>query len=258
MASVGAPLAAFGAREPADFSFVVVNDIHYRDQRCGVWLGQVAEAIRGLRPRPAFVALAGDLAESGTREQLGAVREIFRALPVPVRVMIGNHDYTDDQRREPYLELFGPNLNYRFREGGCEFLALDTTQGREVFRTRVPRETVGWLDQTLPGVSRNRPLIVLTHFPLGRNWLRPLNAGAVMERLRPFAFQASFSGHWHGLTESTERRAHLSTGRCCSWWRANHDGSPLKGFALCSVRDGAVRHSFVAVKPEGSELVGEG
>jgi len=248
---------ASGAGEKPDFQFVVANDLHYRDERCGAWLGKVTAAIRALHPQPAFVVLAGDLAESGTREQLGAVREIFHPLPMPVRTVIGNHDYTDDQRREPFLDLFGQTLNYRFREGGCEFLALDTTQGREVFRTRIANETLSWLDAALPGVSRSRPLIVLTHFPLGRNWLRPVNSASLINRLRPFAFQASFSGHWHGWTEPVERGVHLSTGRCCSWWRANHDGSPLKGFALCRVRDGMVRHEFIKVG-EGDEESGCG
>lgn len=240
-------LEAPASDKPADFSFVVVTDIHYRDQRCGAWLERVTTAIRALRPQPAFVMLGGDLADEGTAEQLGAVRESFRTLPMPVRTLIGNHDYTEDQRRDAYLQLFGPRLNDHFQFGGCEFLALDSTQGREVFRTKIPPETIAWLDSTLPRISRRRPLIVLTHFPLGRNWLRPLNYRAVLDRLKPYPLQASFSGHWHGWTDPVERGVHLSTGRCCSWWRENHDGSPLKGFALGRVRSGLVAHEFVPV-----------
>ena len=146
-----------------------------------------------------------------------------------------------------WLSTVDPRLNYRFELAGCQFLALDTTQGRSVYRTRIPAETLTWLDDRLPTLSRDRPLIVLTHFPLGRNWLRPVNAHEVLDRLRPFPLQATFSGHWHGLTERHENSVHLSTGRCCSWWRTNHDGSPLKGYALCHVRSGAVTHEFVSV-----------
>jgi predicted MPP superfamily phosphohydrolase len=239
--------SAMAAPAPADFSFAVLNDLHYRDARCGDWFQRVTASLLGQRPRPAFIVLAGDLSDLGTGEQLGAVHEIFRALPMPVHRIIGNHDYTLEGSREPYERTIGASLNFRFTHAGCEFLALDTTQKRSVYRTHIPAETFTWLDRQLPTVSRDRPLIVLTHFPLGRNWLRPLNAHTLVERLRPYPLQAVFSGHWHGLTDRLEHSIHLSTSRCCSWWRTNHDGSPEKGYALCEMRDGQVSHRFVPV-----------
>ncbi len=233
----------------ADFTFIVANDLHYRDARCGEWLEQVVASIRALRPRPAFVVLNGDLSEDGTREQLGAVREIFRALPMPVLTTIGNHDYTAAETREPYQELFGRRLNYRFEYGDWQFLALDTTDGHRVYRAWVPGETLGWLDAHLPFVSRDRPLVVLTHFPLGRNWLRPLNARDVSARLKGFNLQAAISGHWHGWTERRVNGVRFATGRCCSWWRTNHDGSKCKGYFLCRVTSAGLRYDFTPVGP---------
>lgn len=244
-ATASAPATA--TEKPSDLTFVVVNDIHYRDQRCGAWLGKVTASLLALHPRPAFIMLAGDLSDLGAPEQLGPVQEIFRALPIPIRTVIGNHDYTAAGSRAAYEKTFGPTLNYRFDAGECQFLALDTTQGRAVYRTRIPAETLTWLDGELPRLSLKRPLVVLTHFPLGWNWLRPLNAHEVIDRLQPYGLQAVFSGHWHGATEHVEGSAHLSTGRCCSWWRNNHDGSKEKGYALCHLRSGVVSHEFVAV-----------
>jgi hypothetical protein len=232
----------------ADFSFAVLTDLHYRDARCGEWLERVATQLRSSRPRPAFVVLAGDLTDEGTAEQLGAVREIFRDLPMPVRTILGNHDCTPEGNRAAYEQLFGSSLSYRFTQGDYQFLAVDSTQGRGVYRTKIPTETLTWLDRQLPSISREKPLVVLTHFPLGRNWLRPLNASAVLQRLRPFNFQAAFSGHWHGLTERVEHGVPLSTGRCCSWWCTNHDGSDLRGYTLCHASHAGVRHEFVSVR----------
>lgn len=239
--------AQASAASGTDFTFAVLNDLHYRDARCGEWFQKVAASLLAQKPRPAFVVLAGDLSDVGTAEQLGPVNEIFRALPLPVHRVIGNHDYTLEGSREAYEQIVGGRLNYRFAWGGCQFLALDTTQKRSVYRTRIPAETLAWLDQELPTISKENPVIVLTHFPLGRNWLRPLNAHVVLERLRPYPLQAAFCGHWHGLTDREEHTVHLSTGRCCSWWRTNHDGSPEKGYTLAAIRDGRVSHRFVAV-----------
>lgn len=237
-------------RQP-DFTFVVANDLHYRDRRCGEWLGQVVESIRALRPRPAFVVLNGDLSEDGTLEQLGAVREIFRTLPMRVFTTIGNHDYTEAEAREPYEKVFGKVRNYRFDHGDWQFLALDTTNGRAVYRTWIQGATLGWLHANLRAVSRERPLVVLTHFPLGRNWLRPLNARQVSEPLKGYNLQAALSGHWHGWTERREHGARLSTGRCCSWWRKNHDGSDRKGYFLCRAGEKGIDYEFIAVDPSG-------
>jgi len=229
------------------FSFVVANDLHYRDARCGEWLTRVAAHIEALRPSPAFVVLAGDLSEDGTRPQLGAVHEIFRALSMPVRSIIGNHDYTTDGRRDEYERLHGRKLNFQFAHGGWRFLALDTTQGRSVYRSRISGATLQWLDETVPQINTREPLVVLTHFPLGRNWLRPMNARAVLHRLAAHDLRGVFSGHWHGQTVRRLRGVPLVTGRCCSRWRGNHDGSALKGYRLCQVSSGRLRSSFVAV-----------
>src|SRR4051794_18567450 len=93
-AALGAPLLAAKASS-SDFSFVVVSDLHYRDERCGEYLKRVAAHIEALRPRPAFVMLAGDLSDDGKAEEIRAVRQIFFALPMPVRVIIGNHDHLE-------------------------------------------------------------------------------------------------------------------------------------------------------------------
>ncbi|MDB6152122.1 MAG: PQQ-binding-like beta-propeller repeat protein [Chthoniobacteraceae bacterium] len=236
-----------------DFSFVVLSDLHYRDARCGLWLERVVAHVRALRPAPSFCVLDGDLADSGTQEQLGAVREIFRPLPMPLHPVIGNHDCTENGDRSAFEALFGKQTNYRFEQSGCQFLVLDSIEGRRVYRTRISQQTLGWVDQTLPQLSPQKPLIVLTHFPLGRNWLRPLNANALLGRLRTRNIQAVLSGHWHGLTERTDGAASLSTGRCCSWWRTNHDGSNEKGYVICTVRDRQVVHRFQPVANSSEE-----
>jgi hypothetical protein len=40
----------------------------------------------------------------------------------------------------------------------------------------------------------------------------------------------------------------LTTNRCCSNSRNNHDGSPEKGYFLCHAKGGKVSHRFVEVK----------
>jgi calcineurin-like phosphoesterase family protein len=235
------PLAA------SDFSFVVANDLHYRDSRCATWFADVVANIGSLQPRPSFVVLAGDLSEDGQAEQLTAIRDIFSALPMPVRSVIGNHDYNAEGERHVFTGMFGEELNQHFSFRGWQFLLLDTTEGRRVYRTHIPAATLDWLDRTVSHLQPRMPLAVITHFPLGRNWLRPTNARAVLDRLRPYDLQATLSGHWHGWTERVEQGVPLTTGRCCSWWRTNHDGSPAKGYFLCHASSRGMTHEFIRV-----------
>ena len=233
----------------AGLRFAVASDLHYRDSRCGEWLERVAAHIGRLRPAPAFIVLDGDLSEDGTSEQLGAVREIFRPLPMPVRAVIGNHDHSRDGRNEAFRETFPGPLNRRFECGGCTFLSFDSTAGCAVYRTRIREATLAWLRSTVRSIESSKPLVVFTHFPLGRNWLRPMNAGHVMKLLQRHNVRAAFSGHWHGLTQRRLGAAPLVTGRCCSWWRNNHDGSALKGYLLCELTAaGVVEYDFISVQ----------
>ena len=74
---------------------------------------------------------------------------------------------------------------------------------------------------------------------------RPLNADALLERFKPFNLQAVFSGHFHGFTERQVGDAILTTNRCCSAWRANHDFSKEKGWFSCLARNGRITREFV-------------
>ena len=241
--------SGLAAREPSpDFSFVVANDLHYRDKRCAEWFQAVTASIRALRPRPAFVLLNGDLSEEGTPAQLGAMRELFWSLPMPVHATMGNHDYSHDERRANFERELRGARNFRFRQNGeWEFLCLDTTYGHRLYRSWITGETLAWVDANVPRIARDKPLVVFSHFPLGRNWLRPLNTNQLVERLRGHNVRHVFCGHWHGWTERRQRAVPVTTGRCCSWWRTNHDRSDERGYFLSRVTGDTLLHEFVAV-----------
>lgn len=227
------------------FSFVVVNDLHYRDERCSQWFQKVVESIKKLSPSPAFVMLAGDLSDSGTAAQLQPVRDLFKPLTIPVHTVVGNHDWEESSGFAAYKKFYPGPLNYRYSYGGWEFLALDTTERRKASQTSIPKETLAWVDMALPSIPKEQPIVILTHFPLGHNWVRPMNAAALLDKFSGWNLRATMGGHWHGITEDDIGSIHLSTNRCCSWWHENHDGSPEKGYALAEVAEGKVTHRFI-------------
>src|SRR5687768_11792224 len=66
------------------WSFIAVNDLHYRDPACGGWFEKVVVAMKASAPNAEFCLLGGDQANDGRLQQLGPVREIFSALGVPL------------------------------------------------------------------------------------------------------------------------------------------------------------------------------
>lgn len=243
-------LRAAGAGQPEDFTFVAVNDLHFQSERCGPWFERVVRQMKEGASRPAFCLIGGDYSEHGTQAEMGAARDAFKELGVPVYGVIGNHDYGPDESRANYDALFPGAINYTFEAGGWQWLGLDTTEGHKARGTSIQPHTLSWLDENLPKLDKKRPTVVFTHFPIGPlTPSRPANADALLERLIGHNLQAVYSGHFHGFTERILGDVALTTDRCCAISRANHDGTPEKGYFLCETKAGRIQRTFVEVKP---------
>jgi len=77
---------------------------------------------------------------------------------------------------------------------------------------------------------------------------RATNADAVLERFKDHNLQAVFNGHFHASTERKVGDITLTTNRCCSFSRSNHDGSREKDYFLCQAKDGKITRQFVEFK----------
>lgn len=239
---------AEGAGTSEAFSFLAVNDLHFQSERCGPWFERVVRQMKASEPKPAFCLMSGDWSEHGTAAELGAARDAFRELGIPVHGVIGNHDYSAGSSRAEYDALFPGAINYAFEAGGWQWLGLDTSEGQKASGTTVQAHTLAWLDEQLPKLDRKRPTVIFTHFPLGPlTPYRPLNADALLERLIGYNLQAVFSGHFHGFTQRVLGDVTLTTDRCCAISRANHDRTPEKGYFFCTTKAGRITRTFVEV-----------
>jgi 3',5'-cyclic AMP phosphodiesterase CpdA len=240
---------AAGGSDTGSFSFLVVNDLHSLDKKCEPWFEKVVRQMTTHEEKPELLLIAGDLAEDGKLEQIAAVKEIFSGLKLPIYVVPGNHDYTPKQERKAYDDLFPDRLNYAFDHGGWQFVALDTTEGTKYQNTTIGDATLKWLDDNLPKMDKKKPLVVVTHFPLGEGVrMRPKNADELLKRLTDYNLRAVYSGHYHAFTEKTSGDAVLTTNKCCAFSKGNHDGTREKGYFLVAAKDGKLERRFVEVK----------
>jgi 3',5'-cyclic AMP phosphodiesterase CpdA len=241
-----------GADAPAtdDFSFIAVNDLHAFEPACRPWFDQVVHQMKASAPAAEFCLLGGDLADGGTAPQLTLIKDSFSALGLPCHAVVGNHDYRSATDRSAYERIFPGQINYSFTHRGWQIIALDSSEGTKAKETRISPVTLDWLDQNIPKLDAKRPTILFTHFPLGDFVVaRPLNADDLLRRFYGINLQAVFCGHFHALTERPFRNAIITTDRCCSRVRFNHDGSPQKGWFVCQAANGEIKRQFVEFHP---------
>jgi Icc-related predicted phosphoesterase len=78
-----------------------VGDVHYDRQS----KNRMREHFRGLDEKADLLLIAGDLTQSGDLDEARALSDDLKECPVPVVVILGNHDYHQRQEFE-ILEMF--------------------------------------------------------------------------------------------------------------------------------------------------------
>jgi 3',5'-cyclic AMP phosphodiesterase CpdA len=231
------------------FSFLALNDTHYRDEECAEYFRGAFAWIRE-HAQYDFALVCGDLATAGKVEELQGMKAALELLGKPSYPVKGNHDASEGDRS--WLQVFGPDrINYRFDHGGWTFLGLDTTDDGKSSNVAASQATIDWIKQALVEIPPERPLVALTHFPLGELVpMRLTNADDVLALFDGHNLKHVFSGHFHGLSDRKHNNVVLTTCRCLSFSRGNHDGSPQKGFYQCHVKGEELTYEFVEYKPE--------
>jgi len=143
----------------------------------------------------------------------------------------------------------GPKAtSFSFEHDGWQFVGLDSTDGTKA-KVAVRDDTLKWLDEAVTKLDKKKPLLLFTHIPLGPLVIyRATNADEVLERFKNYNLQAVFNGHFHASTERKVGQVILTTNRCCSFSRKNHDGSKQKGYFLCHAKEGKTTREFVEYK----------
>jgi len=208
----GADYATGGKTEAADeFYFVQLSDTHWGfdgppnpDSR-GT-LPKAIEAVNALAEPPDFVVFTGDLTHltldpKERRARMAQFRDIVSKLKVhDVRFLPGEHDASADHG-EAFQEFFGAT-HYTFKHKGFQFVVLDNVSE--------PSGSIGdaqltWLANQLAPMSKEQPLVVLTHrplFDLYPDWGWSTKDGArALELLAPFKKVTVFYGHIHQENE---------------------------------------------------------
>ena len=200
-------LAGRPAPATEDFYFVQLSDTHWgfdgpQNPDSHGTLPKAIEAVNALSQPPDFVVFIGDLTHLTLdgkvwRERLAQFRDIAAKLKVrEVRFLSGEHNASVDHG-DAFQEFSGPT-HYVFDHKGIHFITLDNVTD--------PNGVIGdgqlaWLAADLAQVSKDTPIVVLTHrplFDLVPEWgWSTADAGRALALLAPFARVSVFYGHIH-------------------------------------------------------------
>ena len=186
---------AWGQEKGENFTFAYISDPHITHisgskfvNNFDKGLEKAIAEVNFMWPQPDFVVFGGDLAQLGKKEELDHGLEMMSKLTVPVKYVIGEHDYYLDLGQ--YWEEKISKLYYSFDHKGVHFVVLNsiltdddwthkrwpTAMERMLQMARLDNPNGSpfmvkeaqrqWLKQDLANVEKNNPVVVMSHSPL--------------------------------------------------------------------------------------------
>ncbi len=161
--------------------FAAMGDPHFHATQDSntILFKQISDELKSLSPRPAFLAMLGDLISNGTacfadiaknnknaEREIEILKECVEYLkPIEAKLVLGNHDTVSptDFENEVYKKCM-PDFKsyYDFNFAGTTFIVLNGGH------TMMLDEAQGdWLKEKISKLDKNTPLVILIHQPLG-------------------------------------------------------------------------------------------
>ena len=219
---------AYAAEGTEAFRFAYISDSHLYDRKVNERfvrsLLRAVDDVNRMDPAPDFVFYGGDLAQLGKPEELELGAQILKNLKIPVRMMVGEHDWFLDMG-EKWRALFGePTYSFDHKDVHCVVLLsvleddfwtargmtpmerMQTVAGLDngiQSRFKVGEEQRTWLQKDLASLADDTPLIIFSHSPLYK-YYRAWNfwtedADEVQALLQRFKNVVVIHGHTHQL-----------------------------------------------------------
>jgi Icc-related predicted phosphoesterase len=224
-----------------------VGDVHY-DRHTKA---QMNDYFRALSGKADLLFIAGDLTQSGSLEEAQALASDLKSSPIPVVIVLGNHDYHQNQQREitemlrqnGYTVLEGETAKFKVREhevgvvglkgfGGGFFGACVTEFGEPEMKAfaHFSRQQSDILRHELSKLEADYKFVILHFSPIEETLLGEkreiypfLGSYLLAEAIDAEGADAVFHGH-----------AHLGTER----------GSTPRGIQVRNVAQPVIRHPY--------------
>lgn len=141
-------------------SFFQISDTEIGEDGVGEWLDYVKELAD--EQKPAFLIHTGDICyEPGLKRHLSDMNTDNMGLPV--RYIIGNHDYVDGKYGEQLFEsIYGP-VWYSFEVGNVHYVVTPFQTGGDYSSVYKDDDRWRWLENDLANTSEDMKIIIFNH-----------------------------------------------------------------------------------------------
>ena len=177
------------------FRFALITDLHVSPQSIGETdLGLAIDQINAT-PNLDFVLVDGDLTNLGDRASLTLVHQMLGRIKAPCQITSGNHETKwSESGATDFGRIYGSD-RFRFEYKGYLFLGFNTGPVIRMAEGHVAPQDVTWLCQQLRAWGTERPVFLVTHYPLKTgdvdNWY------TVTDSVRQYNIRAVINGHYH-------------------------------------------------------------
>ena len=187
-------LAVVSARAEG-FRFALMSDLHVTaDSLAANDLRHAVDQINAT-PGLSFVIVSGDFTDYGDDASLRKAKAILDGLKLKYYVTSGNHETKwSESGATAFGRIFGSD-RFRFEYGNYLFLGFNTGPVIRMAEGHVAPQDVSWLEKELADYGTERPVFLVTHYPMMKgdvdNWY------AVTDAVRKYDIRAFIGGHYH-------------------------------------------------------------
>lgn len=178
-----------------DFRFALLTDIHVNAD--SIAYNDLKRSIEQINKTSNldFVIVSGDVTEEGDRSSLLRVRSLLDQLNVKYYITSGNHETKwSESGATDFTRIFGGD-RFCFSHKGFLFLGFNSGPVIRMADGHVSPQDISWMNKELEKVGKNKPVILVTHYPLISgdvdNWYDVTNA------VRSYNIRAILGGHYH-------------------------------------------------------------
>lgn len=191
-------------------SFLQISDTEIGEDGVGEWIDYV-KALAD-EQNPAFLIHTGDICyEPGLKRHLSDMNT--ENMGLPVRYIIGNHDYVDGKYGEELFEsIYGP-VWYSFEVGNVHYVVTPFQTGGDYSSGYNKNDRWRWLENDLENTGEDMKIVIFNHS-------KPVSEDYVIEfdrkelDLKEHDLIAWVFGHYHyNYVRNNEGVLEISTGR---------------------------------------------
>ncbi len=177
-----------------EHSFLQISDTEVNASGVGDWIEDVKDRVES--ENPAFLIHTGDICyEAGLKSHINGLNS--QTVGVPVRYVIGNHDFVDwgGYGEALYESIYGP-VNYSLDVGNVHYVVLSLANGDYMARY-TKSEVWRWLANDLAAVKDGKKVVIFSHDMCPDENGFTVKYGLNTLDLKQQGLEAWIFGHWH-------------------------------------------------------------